>query len=87
MTTLSRPCIYDTLPNLDSWYECKNQELNEPYRTVPCTKKRTTNGCVSFSSAPPAVYHYEENNKPERPNHRRTSSSEHGTFCLFFIII
>ncbi|KAI7869266.1 uncharacterized protein EV154DRAFT_530890 [Mucor mucedo] len=59
--------IYDSLPNLDSWYAKKGEE---PHQIVPCHKQRTA---VSFSTAPPAVYRYQE-----RPtHHRRTSSSEH----------
>lgn len=70
--------LYDSLPNLDSWYEKKHDESKQ---VVPCNKQRKTtcSATVSFSTAPPAVYHYQE-----RPNHRRTSSSEHGkTINLF----
>ncbi|CAO3616094.1 unnamed protein product [Mucor hiemalis] len=76
-TTLNRtPSLYDSIPNLDSWYECKNDQ----YKVVPCSKKRSNKaamGSVSFSSAPPAVYHYEDKELNERPVHRRSSSSEH----------
>lgn len=68
--------IYDSLPNLDSWYAKKEEErINQ---IVPCHKQRTA---VSFSSAPPAVYRYQE-----RPtHHRRTSSSEHGKLFNFYL--
>lgn len=87
VTATTSTSLYDSIPNLDSWYECKNIR-NE---IVPCVasakKSRNTSGCVSFSSAPPAVFHYEEKIEHfERPPHRRNSSSESGkvvekTFC------
>lgn len=86
-TTLNRtPSLYDSIPNLDSWYECKNDQ----YKVVPCSKKRSNKaamGSVSFSSAPPAVYHYEDKELNERPVHRRSSSSEHGKLYLLYVVI
>lgn len=61
--------LYDNLPNLDSWYAKKGEEPNQ---IVPCNKQRAA---VSFSTSPPAVYHYQE--RPLK-NHRRSGSSEHG---------
>jgi len=70
--------IYDNIPTLDLWYQNKNQGP-EPYQVVPCVKQRTNSNTVSFSTAPPAVYCYENKQKAlERPLHRRNSSSEHG---------
>ncbi|KAK4513465.1 uncharacterized protein ATC70_005466 [Mucor velutinosus] len=69
--------IYDNIPALDTWYHSKNQGT-EPYQVVPCVKQRTNSNTVSFSTAPPAVYCYENKQKVlERPLHRRNSSSEH----------
>jgi hypothetical protein len=71
--------IYDNIPYLDSWYQCKT---NEPYKVVPCTKKRKScSNTVSFSTSPPSVYCY-ENSKQDKPDtrvmYRRNSSSEQG---------
>ncbi|GAA5799197.1 hypothetical protein HPULCUR_004607 [Helicostylum pulchrum] len=64
--------LYDNIPNLDSWYAQKHDESNQ---VVPCRKKRSSPlATVSFSTEPPAVYHYETK---ERPVHRRSSSSDH----------
>ncbi|CEP18864.1 hypothetical protein [Parasitella parasitica] len=71
--------IYDNIPTLDLWYESKNNKGPEPYRVVPCGKQRTNsnNNTVSFSTAPPAVYCYDNKQEHrERPLHRRNSSSE-----------
>jgi hypothetical protein len=88
-TTLKRnPSLYDNIPSLDCWYECKNARLNE---VVPCgvakkRKQQISCNTVSFSAAPPAVYHYEDKHEnPERPAHRRNSSSEQGKKCLFIL--
>ncbi|KAG2209627.1 hypothetical protein INT46_007319 [Mucor plumbeus] len=68
--------IYDNIPTLDTWYQSKNNQGPEPYQVVPCVKQRTSN-TVSFSTAPPAVYCYENKEKNlERPTYRRNSSSE-----------
>lgn len=77
--------LYDNIPNLDSWYAQKHDESNQ---VVPCRKKRSSPlATVSFSTEPPAVYHYETK---ERPVHRRSSSSDHGKYIfifLFFILL
>lgn len=75
--------VYDNIPNLESWYATKDDEpLNQ---IVPCHKKRNSPlATVSFSAEPPAVYHYEN---MERPIHRRTSSSEHcKLYCFCYCI-
>ena len=79
--------IYDNIPTLDTWYQSKNNQGPEPYQVVPCVKQRTSN-TVSFSTAPPAVYCYENKEKNlERPTYRRNSSSEQGNFFFFFFAL
>lgn len=79
------PSLYDSIPTLESWYECKNDQ----YKVVPCSKKRSNKaamGSVSFSCAPPAVYHYEDKEQYERPVHRRSSSSDHGKLTRIYVV-
>lgn len=74
--------LYDNIPNLDSWYAQKHDESNQ---VVPCRKQRSSPlATVSFSTEPPAVYHYETK---ERPVHRRSSSSDHGKYIFIFLIL
>ncbi|OBZ86086.1 hypothetical protein A0J61_05871 [Choanephora cucurbitarum] len=74
-TCQSKASLYDSIPYLDSWYQTKD----ETYQVVPCVqpKKRKTCNAVSFSTAPPAVYCYQDKpTQEERPVALRRSSSE-----------